>query len=108
VRWEKPAHPLPPERRWPAKKITRPSQVNLIATNKMILDLFDPESVGITETDRFMGSYPAIPFELWGNNQPETVVVVAVVGVVVVTIRHAAVLGVVVPAATTQYAVGAP
>lgn len=71
------------------------------------LNLFNPNTLGITETDRFMGSYPAIPFELWGNNQPETVVVIAVVGIVVVAIRHAAVPGVVVPAAAAQNTVAA-
>jgi len=48
-----------------------------------------------------------VTHKLWGNNQPETEVDDAAVGVEVATKRHAAVLGVVAPAATTQYAVGA-
>ncbi len=60
------------------------------------------------ETGRFIGSYPAIPKELWGHSQPETVVVVAVVGRVVVAIGNPAVLRVVVPTAAAQHAVGAP
>ncbi len=60
------------------------------------------------ETGRFSGSYPAIPFELWGLSQPKAVVVVAVARRVVVAIGHAAIPGVVVPAAAAQHTVGAP
>lgn len=38
----------------------------------------------------------------WGQNQPETVVVVAVVGVVPVAVRHTAVLRIVVPTAAAK------
>ncbi len=55
-----------------------------------------------------MGSYPAIPFELWNEHQPKTQIVVAVVRVVVVAIRRTAIIGVVVPAAAAIHAVGAP
>jgi len=60
------------------------------------------------ETGRFSGSYLAIPFELGGNCQPETIIVVAVARIVVVAIGNPAVLGVVVPAAAAQHTVGAP
>jgi len=43
----------------------------------------------------------------WDTNQTKTVVVVAVVGSIVVAIRHTAVPGIVVPAATTQNTVRA-
>jgi hypothetical protein len=63
----------------------------------------------IQETGRFIGSYPAIPFELKGKSQPKPVIVVPVVGIVVVAIRHTAVLSRnsgIVPAAAAQHTVG--
>ena len=77
-----------------------------MATSRVLVHTICP-GTRAQETGLFSGSYPAIPFELGNQNKPETQIVVAVVGVVVVTIRRTAVLRVVVPAAAAIHTVGA-
>ena len=88
------------------KSPLKKTRLSPLATNRVLHHAIRPEK-RVPETGRFSGSYPAIPFELRDNNQPKTQIVVAVVGVVVVAIRGAAVLSVVVPTAAAIHAVGA-
>jgi hypothetical protein len=76
----------------------------LTTTGKAVPDrsFYSPHE-GEKDIGLFIPGHPS-GFELWNKNHPETGIVVAVVGLVVVAVSHAAIPCVVVPASAPQHA----